>query len=211
MALFVADVPQPSHIAEGSEAVIHLVTLQLLILTAGIVKVCESFGWILARPELWRGYREHIAKLGLLGLMQFQYAWVSIDEFQNREWPITDFAFLTLGPLLYLFSSILLSPEERGESDAFSIIYQKHIRSVAILGIIALIDNSVANYRFAWHGPDAAFTEKTTLRVISIGALGVMIHKKYPASRNWHLGACAVLYLTLLDYIFRLTPTISTK
>ena len=194
-----------------ADALNHLVTLQLLILTAGIVKISDAFGWILARREIWWSYREHIAKLSVIGLAQLQYAWASFYEYPRREWSILTFAGMSLAPLMYLFISDLLFPGETNLNAEFSPVYQKQIRLIAVLGAIAMSINICVNFLFPSNEPPHTLCLKNLVRGSAFLALLILFLTPYPKRRNWHMAAILTLLGGVLFYCYRLTPPIPAQ
>lgn len=183
----------------------HLAGLQLLILTAGIMKVVEALSWIFEHNGFCTPFRLYTLCLITSGLGQLQFAWASLYEYRIWRWKFWKFGLACTTPLIYLISTEILIPSERSAGLKFVDVYRTQIWKVAILWAIAQVVNVTMNTLF--HRDEKHLEWQNLLRLVALIPLWFLTFP-YPEWRLLHEGAVWLILAMTLIYCFFLTPPV---
>jgi len=196
--MIVASVTQP-------DSFTYIEGLQLLIVAIGIAKILAGLGWLLENRYTCKIYWVHALGAVLIGLLLLQYAWTSFFDYTVQNWPFGQFLLECSTPMIYLFVSELLFPDDSSADCNLMETYRKHIGLIAILVMVAQVVNSILDQRL--HPHEAHLITQQVIRAVVILVLAALL-LPFPRFRRIHEIVFVFRVLTLIIFCILFTPAI---
>lgn len=191
-----------------SDAFNFVVALQLLIVAIGLTKVLEGISWVVEHRTTCRIYWGHTAAAALVAMLQIQYAWTSFYDYKIPVWTFLDFLLACATPVIYLFVSDSMFPDDAPDDSDLNVTYAKQIRVMAALVIAAQIINSIRDLKY--HLNEHHEIQRHMVRLATILIL-CGFFAPFDRFRRVHGVLLWLLVAALAGYCIFLTPAIESR
>jgi hypothetical protein len=181
----------------------YIEALQLLILAIGVTKIIEGLSGLLEHRRIAKPYWPHTLAAVTIAVLQLQYAWASFILYTVPRWSFADFLLQCATPLIYLFVSDLLFPDERPSRQHFVAVYESRVRLTAILVMVAQVANVGLDHRY--HPAERNLVLQDAIRLgVCVLLAGLLL--SFRRHRRLHEVILLALFGALIFFCLFLTP-----